>query len=124
MKKVLACALVAAMSTTLLAGCGNNGSTASSDSAAAGSSVAGSSVAGSSSTEVTDVALKVWVPQNQIDSGIIEEQQKAFAEAHPEWNITWTTAAVGEDTAYTEVSKTLQKQLMYFSMHLTRLQIL
>lgn len=100
MKKVLACALVAAMSTTLLAGCGNNGSTASSDSAAAGSSVAGSS-----STEVADVALKVWVPQNQIDSGIIEEQQKAFAEAHPEWNITWTTAAVGEDTAYTEVSK-------------------
>ena len=77
MKKVLACALTAAMSVTLLAGCGNSGS-------ASGSS---------------DIALKVWVPQNQVDSGIIEEQQKAFAEAHPEWNITWTTEVVGEDVA-------------------------
>lgn len=76
MKKVLACALTAAMSVTLLAGCGNSGASGSSD-----------------------VALKVWVPQNQVDSGIIEEQQKAFAEAHPEWKITWTTEIVGEDVA-------------------------
>ena len=76
MKKVLACALTAAMSVTLLAGCGNSGASGSSD-----------------------VALKVWVPQNQVDSGIIEEQQKAFADAHPEWNITWTTEIVGEDVA-------------------------
>ena len=89
MKKVLACALVATMSATLLAGCGNSGSTSSS----------GSAATNAGTSEVTDVALKVWVPQNQVDSGIIEEQQKAFADAHPEWNITWTTEIVGEDVA-------------------------
>ena len=78
MKKLLALALIATMSMTMLAGCGNN-------------------KAGSG--DITDVALKVWVPQNQLDSGIITEQQEAFAAAHPEWNITWTTEVVGEDVA-------------------------
>ena len=79
MKKLIATALIAAMSLTMLAGCGNGGAAGSKD--------------------VTDVALKVWVPQNQLDTGIIEEQQKSFAELHPEWNITWTTEIVGEDVA-------------------------
>ncbi|MBR2948592.1 MAG: extracellular solute-binding protein [Lachnospiraceae bacterium] len=79
MKKLIATALIAAMSLTMLAGCGNSGAAGKGD--------------------VTDVALKVWVPQNQLDTGIIEEQQKAFAELHPEWNITWTTEIVGEDVA-------------------------
>ena len=97
MKKVLACALVAAMSATLLAGCGNSGSTSSSGSAATNAGASEATNAGTS--EVTDVALKVWVPQNQVDSGIIEEQQKAFADAHPGWNSTWTAESVGEDVA-------------------------
>ena len=71
MKKVLACALIAAMSVTLLAGCGKE--------------------------KTESISLKVWCPQNQVESGIMEEQQKAFAEAHPEWNITWTTEIIGED---------------------------
>lgn len=73
MKKVLACALIAAMSVTLLAGCGKE--------------------------KTESISLKVWCPQNQVESGIMEEQQKAFAEAHPEWNITWTTEIIGEDVA-------------------------
>ena len=72
MKKLLACALVGAMSMTMLAGCGN---------------------------KTQGVSLKVWVPQNQVDSGIIAEQQTAFAELHPEWDITWTTEIIGEDVA-------------------------
>jgi len=72
MKKLLACALVGAMSVTMLAGCGN---------------------------KTQGVSLKVWVPQNQVDSGIIAEQQTAFAELHPEWDITWTTEIIGEDVA-------------------------
>lgn len=72
MKKVLACALIAAMSATLLAGCGK---------------------------KTESINLKVWCPQNQVETGIMEQQQKAFAEAHPEWNITWTTEIVGEDKA-------------------------
>lgn len=72
MKKLLALAMIATMSMTMLAGCGN---------------------------KTQGVSLKVWVPQNQLDSGIITEQQEAFAAAHPEWDITWTTEVVGEDVA-------------------------
>ncbi len=89
MKKPLTLALIAAMSVTMLAGCGNNG-------------------AAGSDGEVTDVALKVWVPQNQLDSGIIAEQQEAFAALHPEWNITWTTEVVGEDVAKENILKDVE----------------
>ncbi len=85
MKKLLACALVGAMSLTMLAGCGNG-------------------VQGTS-----DVALKVWVPQNQLDTGIITEQQEKFAAAHPEWNITWTTEVVGEDVAKENILKDVEE---------------
>lgn len=53
----------------------------------------------------TDVTLKVWCPQNQVDTGIMEQQQKAFAEAHPEYNITWVTEIVGEDKCQESVLK-------------------
>ncbi len=49
------------------------------------------------------ITLKVWCPQNQIDSGIMAEQQAAFAEAHPEWNITWETTPIGEDVCQENV---------------------
>lgn len=90
-KKVLSALLVTTMFLTLLAGCGGNNE-----------SQQGSS---GNNGEVTDVALKVWCPQNQVDTGIMADQQKAFAEAHPEWNITWTTEVVGEDQCATEVTK-------------------
>lgn len=97
-KKVLACTLAAMLSVSMLAGCGN-------DSGNAGGSTGSGSAGSAGNGGTTDVALKVWCPQNQVDTGIMEEQQKAFAEAHPEWNITWTTEIVGEDNAKTEVLK-------------------
>lgn len=54
---------------------------------------------------VQEVSLKVWCPQNQVDSGIMEKQQKAFEAEHPEWKITWTTEVVGEDKCQDEVLK-------------------
>lgn len=35
----------------------------------------------------------------------MEKQQKAFADEHPEWNITWVTEIVGEDTCQDSVLK-------------------
>ena len=35
----------------------------------------------------------------------MEQQQKAFAEAHPEYNITWVTEIVGEDKCQESVLK-------------------
>lgn len=79
MKKLLATALTAAMTMSLLTGCG--------------------------AEKAQGVTLKVWCPQNQIDTGIMEQQQKAFAEAHPEYDITWVTEVVGEDKAQESVLK-------------------
>jgi len=100
MKKILASALIAVMSLSMLAGCGGSDDA---NANAGNTEVAGTEAAGN--VEVTDVALKVWCPQNQIDTGLIAEQQAAFAALHPEWNITWTTEAVGEDNAKTEILK-------------------
>lgn len=97
-RKALACALAAVMSVSLLAGCGSDSSNGNTSGSTAGESSAATG-------EVTDVSLKVWCPQNQVDTGIMEQQQTAFAAEHPEWNITWTTEIVGEDNAKTEVLK-------------------
>ncbi len=106
-KRVLATALAMAMAAALLTGCGNgdsgNGDSGNAGSTDSGSSNAGASSSGGASGEVQDIALKVWCPQNQVDSGIMAEQQEAFAAAHPEYNITWTTEIVGEDVCQENV---------------------
>lgn len=101
MKKAVAFALAAVMSMSMLAGCGGNTEPTTD---APATEAAGAETTG----EVTDVTLKVWCPQNQIDTGIMADQQAAFAELHPEWNITWTTEAVGEDKAKDEILKDVE----------------
>lgn len=81
MKRFLTFGLIATMSMAMLAGCGN---------------------------KTEGVTLKVWVPQNQLDSGIITAQQEAFAAAHPEWEITWITEVVGEDVAKENILKDVE----------------
>ncbi len=98
MKKFLVALLMAAMTMTAVTGCGNgNTSSQGGSSAPAESSSAPAESAAGQSGEVQDITLKVWCPQNQVDTGIMEKQQAAFAAEHPEYNITWTTEIVGED---------------------------
>lgn len=88
MKKLLALALAAAMSFTLLVGCG--------------SKPAGEDENASAGPE--EIKLTVWCPQNQVETGIMEQQQKAFAEANADkWTITWETNVVGEDVAKDQI---------------------
>ncbi|MCM1145256.1 MAG: extracellular solute-binding protein [Blautia sp.] len=109
-KRFVALLLMAAMTVATLTGCGG-GDDSSQGSAPAdtGDAAASDSEAGggdnAASGEVQDISLKVWCPQNQVDTGIMEQQQAAFAEAHPEYNITWTTEIVGEDTCQESVLK-------------------
>ncbi len=108
LKKVLAALMVVTMTAAMLVGCGSGNS--SSGSASSGSSSSGSAssegaAAQEAPAEVQDVALKVWCPQNQVDTKTMEQQQEAFAAAHPEYNITWTTEIVGEDTAKEQILK-------------------
>lgn len=92
--------LAGALALGLLAGCGGKDTPGSNDPA--------SSNPGGGSGEVTDITLKVWCPSNQIDTGIMDEQQKAFQAEHPEWNITWDTTAVGEDTCQESVLRDVE----------------
>ena len=57
--------------------------------------------AGNETAEVTDVTLKVWAPQeDQVDdSSWLIQMQKSFAEAHPEYNITWDNGVCPEGDA-------------------------
>lgn len=102
MKKLLVALLVTAMAVTSLAGCGdkktggNDGNTTPTQNAG-GENAGGENAGGTPSGDVTDITLKVWCPQNQVDTGIMEQQQAAFAAEHPEYNITWVTEIVGED---------------------------
>lgn len=83
MKKLLALALATVMSLSLLVGCGGKEEGNGGNEAPAGP---------------VDVTLKVWCPQNQIDSETMSKQQAAFAEANKDkWNITWETEVMGED---------------------------
>lgn len=91
-RKVLAMFLAGAMSLSLLAGCGGKEPTPT-----AGGNQGDNQGGNNGNGEVTEVALKVWCPANQVETGIMAQQQKAFEEAHPEWKITWTTEIVGED---------------------------
>ena len=101
-RRVLAMFLACVMALGLLAGCGGNDSDAPGSSGGSNGGSNASTPSGGSG-EATDITLKVWCPTNQIETGIMDEQQKAFQEAHPEWNITWDTTAVGEDTCQESV---------------------
>jgi arabinogalactan oligomer/maltooligosaccharide transport system substrate-binding protein len=54
---------------------------------------------------VQDVTLKIWAPENQIQTGTIDSMCQSFQALHPEWNIDFTVETQGEDTAKDEVLK-------------------
>lgn len=103
-RKTLAMFLAGALALGLLAGCSSK------DSGGSPSSNPGSTTTDNQggTGEVTDITLKVWCPSNQIDTGIMSQQQEAFQAEHPEWNITWDTTAVGEDKCQDEVLKDVE----------------
>ena len=55
--------------------------------------------------EPESIALKVWAPENQIQSGTMDSMCQSFQALHPEWEITFTVEAVGEDVAKDEILK-------------------
>lgn len=100
-KKLVTLLLVSAMAVGTLAGCGNN----SNDKNNAGTTNDKNTEQDDAKEddgadgEVKDVTLKVWAPENQVQTGTIDSMCESFQEAHPEWNITFTVETQGEDTA-------------------------
>ena len=108
MKKIIALLLACMMVIGLFAGCGesaadpttapaqNNNDTPATDAPAADGEV-----------EVQDITLKVWGPQEDQadDNSFLQVACAKFAEAHPEYNITWVFEVCAEGDAGTMVSK-------------------
>ena len=79
LKKVLAIAMATVMTAAMLVGCGSKGG----------------SNEGTKSAEVQDVALKVWVPEEEVE--ITKKMCDEFAKAHPEYKCTFDVSIVGID---------------------------
>src|SRR5699024_1419762 len=59
----------------------------------------------SDDTTPEKVSLKVWAPENQIQTGTMQAMFDSFQELHPEWDIDFNIEAQGEDTAKEEILK-------------------
>ena len=99
MKKIIALLLAMVMAFGLVA-CG--GSTTEETKAAAAETTAAATEAAPEA-----ITLKVWSPsEDQADeNSFLQTACAKFAEAHPEWNITWTFEVCAEGDAGTMVTK-------------------
>lgn len=100
-KKLVTLLLVSAMAVGTLAGCGNNSNDKNNAGTTNDTKTEQNDAKGDDGAdgEAKDVALKVWAPENQVQTGTIDSMCESFNEAHPEWNITFTVETQGEDTA-------------------------
>lgn len=97
-KKLVALLLVSVMALGTLAGCGNKADETSKKDDAA-TEEKSDSTDDAASGDVKEVSLKVWAPENQVQSGTVDSMCTSFQEAHPEWKIDFTVETQGEDTA-------------------------
>lgn len=92
-KNVMGVLLSAMMAVTLLGGCGSDTSDGAGTTSAGGTESAGG--------EVHTVELKVWSPEDEYD--ITVELCNRFAEAHPEYDITFTYEKVENADSITQL---------------------
>ncbi len=104
MKKIIALMLVCMMVIGLFAGCASSNGDEPAETKSAGTEAPAQTEA---PAEVEDITLTVWGPQeDQVDeNSFLQVATAKFAEAHPEWNITWKFAVCAEGDAGTNVTK-------------------
>ena len=95
-KKVVSVLLVAAMTATMVAGCGSKGS----------NSASGTEGSGDDKWSGT---ITVWSPQEDQDTGWLAKECEAFNEAHPEWDITFKYGVCAEGDVKTTVTQDVKK---------------
>ena len=105
MKKIVALLLACMMIVGLFAGCGQPAEAPAADAPAAEAPAATEAPAADAAPEA--ISLKVWGPQEDQadDNSFLPTACKAFAEAHPEWDITFTFEVCAEGDAGTMVTK-------------------
>lgn len=95
-KKVVSVLLVAAMTATMVAGCGSKGS----------NSASGTEGSGDDKWSGT---ITVWSPQEDQDTGWLSKECEAFNEAHPEWDITFKYGVCAEGDVKSTVTQDVKK---------------
>ncbi len=95
-KKVVSVLLVAAMTATMVAGCGSKDS----------NSASGTEGSGDDKWSGT---ITVWSPQEDQDTGWLSKECEAFNEAHPEWDITFKYGVCAEGDVKTTVTQDVKK---------------
>ena len=111
MKKIIALLLACVMVLGLVA-CGESTTEPTNAPAAEGTTAnVSNETEAQEEVEVQDITLKVWGPQEDQtaqdgqSTSFLEAACEKFAEAHPEWNITWVFEVCAEGDAGTMVSK-------------------
>ena len=108
-KKTISLLLVAAMTATMVAGCGNNdaqNSAPADDNNAAPSTEAASddTAAADDEEEAWSGTITVWSPQEDQDTGWLQKECDAFNAAHPNWDVTFEYGVCAEGDAKSTVT--------------------
>ena len=111
-KKAISLLLVAAMTATMTAGCGDKQEAA--DNTTAGNDAAPSTEAAASDDAATEEeeawsgTLTVWSPQEDQDTNWLQDQCEAFAAEHPNWKINFNYGVCPEGEAKDNVTKDVE----------------
>nr|WP_297707762.1 extracellular solute-binding protein [uncultured Butyrivibrio sp.] len=99
-KKIGALVMTAAMTASVLAGCGSENTATSDTTATDAQTTTANTVtadAGNAQVETQKVELKIWVPEEEVE--ITDQMVQKFDEAHDEFDISYEIAVVGIDEA-------------------------
>ena len=99
-KKIGALFMTAAMTASVLAGCGSENTATSDTTATDAQTTTANTVtadAGNAQVETQKVELKIWVPEEEVE--ITDQMVQKFDEAHDEFDISYEIAVVGIDEA-------------------------
>lgn len=118
-KKAVTLLLVAAMTATMVAGCGNKAASneAADDSTASDEAAATEETTGTEATaedtadsdeEAWSGTLTVWSPQEDQDTGWLAKECDAFKAAHPNWDITFNYGVCAEGDAKSTITQDVE----------------
>ncbi|MGN0351418.1 MAG: extracellular solute-binding protein [Roseburia sp.] len=105
-KKVISGLLIAAMTATMVAGCGSadKGDDKAGETTGNATESAEAGDAGEVEEEAWSGTITVWSPQEDQDTGWLAQQCDAFNEAHPNWDITFEYGVCPEGEAKANVT--------------------
>ena len=112
-KKAISLLLVAAMTATMTAGCGDkqeaaDNTTAGNDAAPSTEAAASDDAATEEEEEAWSGTLTVWSPQEDQDTNWLQDQCEAFAAEHPNWKINFNYGVCPEGEAKDNVTKDVE----------------